>query len=52
MNPKNQANQIKELLTKGVENIYPNREFLEKLLKLPKLNFINAVTVPDFFRDL
>ena len=36
MNPKNQANQIKELLTKGVENIYPNREFLEKLLNSGK----------------
>ncbi|PIP75329.1 tyrosine--tRNA ligase, partial [Candidatus Kuenenbacteria bacterium CG22_combo_CG10-13_8_21_14_all_39_9] len=32
MNPKNQANQIKELLEKGVESIYPDKSYLEKLL--------------------
>ncbi|NQU99921.1 MAG: tyrosine--tRNA ligase, partial [Parcubacteria group bacterium] len=28
--------QIKELLDRGVENVYPNREFLEKLLNSDK----------------
>ena len=26
-------NKINELLTRGVENVYPNKEFLEKRLK-------------------
>ncbi len=35
MSPKDQA-KIDELLTKGVANIYPSREFLEKALKSGK----------------
>jgi tyrosyl-tRNA synthetase len=36
MSPKNQARQIKELLEKGVENIYPDKKFLENKLKSGK----------------
>ena len=33
---KNQEEKIQHLLTRGVENVYPTREFLEKLLKSGK----------------
>ncbi len=34
--PSNKAQQIEELLTKGVANIYPNREFLQEKLNSGK----------------